>query len=486
MTIRQKLRLSILLLVVAFVVSTSTIAYTFHSVSQAMAYMAAVNYTIRLVFELSFLGYEYQTYREKRAVMQWQSIHRQLGQHIATLAVDTAMPEDDAVLQRMHATHALLSTLFAKLTAQEAGTEALRLIGQNLLLRSNVLIADAHQLAVVSNRTIATRMNILLGILLGSLGPLLGACVFIGMAHRRLLRSLAALHEGTAALGRGHLTHKLHITGHDEFTDLAGTLNAMAEQLHTDILQRQYAQAQLQQYAQELTRSNADLEQFAYVASHDLQEPLRAVVGFLQLLQQNYQGRFEARADEFIRHAVEGGMRMQMLIDGLLTYARVGPQDAAFTPTDCTVVLTQVLANLKVALEESGAVVTHAPLPTVLADPTQLLQLFQNLLSNALKFRAAAPSTVHISAERQEDTWRFAVRDNGIGIEPQYVGRIFAIFQRLHTRSRYPGTGIGLALCKKIVERHGGRIWVESVLGQGATFFFTLPHVREHNRNSVE
>jgi light-regulated signal transduction histidine kinase (bacteriophytochrome) len=145
-----------------------------------------------------------------------------------------------------------------------------------------------------------------------------------------------------------------------------------------------------------------------------------------------------------------------------------------------------VLANLKVALEESGAVVTHAPLPTVLANPTQLLQLFQNLLSNAIKFRTVVPPTVHISAERQEDAWRFAVRDNGMGIEPQYVERIFAIFQRLHTRSRYPGTGIGLALCKKIVERHGGRIWVESALGQGATFFFTLPHVREQNRNSVE
>jgi len=478
MTIRQKLRLSILLLVVAFVVSTSTIAYTFHSVSQAMAYMAAVNYTIRLVFELSFLGYEYQTYREERAVVQWQSIHRQLGQHLATLAVDTAVPEDDALLQRMHATHALLSTLFAKLTAQEAETEAVRLIGQNLLLRSNMLVADAHQLAVVSNRTVTTWMHILLGILLGSLGPLLGACVFIGMAHRRLLRSLAALHEGAAALGQGHLTRQLHVTGHDEFADLAGTLNAMAEQLHTDIMQRQHAQAQLQQYAQELTRSNADLEQFAYVASHDLQEPLRAVVGFLQLLQQNYQGRFEARADEFIRHAVEGATRMRTLINDLLEYSRVSTRGGAFTPTDCPSVVQQVLANLKVAIEESGAVVTHDSLPTVLADATQLLQVFQNLLSNALKFRGDQPPAIHIGVEPHDGAWRFAIRDNGIGIEPQYAARVFEIFQRLHTRREYPGTGIGLALCKKIVERHGGRIWVESELGKGAMFAFTLPDRR--------
>jgi len=298
------------------------------------------------------------------------------------------------------------------------------------------------------------------------------------MAHRRLLRSLAALHEGAAALGQGHLTRQLHVTGHDEFTDLAGTLNAMAEQLHRDIMQRQHAQARLQQYAQELTRSNADLEQFAYVASHDLQEPLRAVVGFLQLLQQNYQGRLEARADEFIRHAVEGSIRMQMLIDGLLAYARVGPQDASLTPTDCTALQQQALANLKVALEESSAVVTHDPLPIVLADATQLLQVFQNLLGNALKFHTAAPPIVHISAERQEDAWVFTVRDNGIGIEAQYVERIFAVFQRLHTRREYPGTGIGLALCKKMVERHGGRIWVESELGKGAMFAFTLPDRR--------
>jgi signal transduction histidine kinase len=467
MTIRQKLRLSILLLVVAFMVSASTIAYIFRAVHRETAYLAAVNHTIRLVFELSLLGYEYQTYRQERAAVQWQSIHRQLGQEFATLVAATVVPGDDAVLRRMQDTHTLLSTLFAKLAAQETQTEAAQLVVQSLLLRSNVLVADAHQLAAASNRAIATRTDILLVILMGSLVPLLGACVFVSIAHRRLLVSLATLHEGTAVIGQGHLTYRLHVSGHDEFTNLAGTLNAVAEQLHTDRLQRQ-------QYIQELTRSKADLEHFAYAASHDLQEPVRAVVMCLQLFQTDYTGKLEARADELIRHAVEGGARMRTLVDDLLAYARVSTRSTPLVPTDCTVVLTRTLDNLKVGLEESGAVVTHDPLPTVLADATQLLCVFQNLLSNALKFRTAAPPTVHISAERQEGAWLFAVRDNGMGIEPQYAERIFVLFQRLHTRRVYPGTGMGLALCKKIVERHGGRIWVESALGQGATFFFTI------------
>jgi light-regulated signal transduction histidine kinase (bacteriophytochrome) len=234
----------------------------------------------------------------------------------------------------------------------------------------------------------------------------------------------------------------------------------------------------LRHTAADLARSNADLGQFAYVASHDLQEPLRAVRGCLQLLQQRYAGRLDARGDEYIRHAVEGADRMRMLIQGLLAYSGVTTYGGAFTPTDCTAVLKQALANLKVAIEESGAVVTHTPLPTVPVDATQLLQVFQNLVGNAIKFRAAAPPAISISAECRADEWRFAVRDNGIGIEPQYAKRIFVIFQRLHTRVEYPGTGIGLALCQKIVERHGGRIWVESALGQGATFFFTLPSRR--------
>ncbi len=245
-----------------------------------------------------------------------------------------------------------------------------------------------------------------------------------------------------------------------------------------DVTERKQAEAALARYAQDLARSNAELEQFAYVASHDLQEPLRAVTGMVQLLRQRYQGQLDARADEFITHAVDGATRMQALISDLLTYSRVGTRGKPFAPTGCSAILEDALANLAVALRESGATVTHDTLPVVTADATQMTQLFQNLIGNALKFRGEHPPEVHVGAEQREGEWQFSVRDNGIGIEPQYLERIFGVFQRLHTRREYPGTGIGLAICKKIVERHGGRIWIESEPGQGSTFYFTLPDRR--------
>lgn len=245
-----------------------------------------------------------------------------------------------------------------------------------------------------------------------------------------------------------------------------------------DITERKQAEAELQRTARELACSNADLEQFAFAASHDLQEPLRAVVECLQLLQQGDTEQLDVRAQELLQHAIEGGKRMRTLINNLLVYARLGAHEHPFAPVDGEAVLQQAIGNLRVVIEESGAVITREPLPGIWADATQLLQVFQNLLGNALKFRSAEPPAIHIGITRTTDAWEFAVRDNGIGIDPQYAKHIFAIFQRLHTRAEYPGTGIGLALCKKIIERHGGRIWVESELGQGATFFFTIPDRR--------
>ncbi|RLC93830.1 MAG: hypothetical protein DRI39_04605 [Chloroflexi bacterium] len=248
-----------------------------------------------------------------------------------------------------------------------------------------------------------------------------------------------------------------------------------------DITERKQSQEKLTQLMTELSRSNAELEQFAYVASHDLQEPLRMVSSFLQLLARRYEGKLDEEADEFIRYAVDGARRMQGLINDLLTYSRVGTRGKPFEPTDCEEVLEQALANLHIAIEESGATVTHGPLPTVVADEGQLVQLLQNLVGNALKFRRDEPPRVHIGAEQAGDMWVFSVSDNGIGISPEYCDRIFILFQRLHSRDEYPGTGIGLAVCKKIVERHGGRIWVESEVGKGATFRFTLPSTKKES-----
>jgi signal transduction histidine kinase len=224
-----------------------------------------------------------------------------------------------------------------------------------------------------------------------------------------------------------------------------------------------------------LSRSNDELQQFAYVASHDLQEPLRAIAGCVQLLQQRCEGRLDERGTELIGHTIDGVVRMQALIDDLLTLSRVGSASIPAADTDAGPVLRAALENLSAAIRESGATITHDPLPSVPMEPTQMLQVFQNLLGNAIKFRGRQPPKIHVGAVREEKRWRFSVSDNGIGIEPQYFEKIFRVFQRLHTRRDYPGSGIGLAICRKILVRHGGLIWLESELNRGTTFFFTVP-----------
>ncbi len=242
-----------------------------------------------------------------------------------------------------------------------------------------------------------------------------------------------------------------------------------------DISVRKAAELHLLQTVEELNRSNEELGQFAYIASHDLQEPLRMVASYTQLLSRRYKGQLDTDADEFIAFAVDGASRMQRLIDDLLAYSRVGTKGQDLLATSSEEALEQALLNLRGAIEESGALVTHDPLPTVLADEMQLVQLFQNLVGNAIKYQDPGVPRVHISAARNSGKkWIFAVNDNGLGIDPQYFEKIFGVFQRLHGRDEFAGTGIGLAICKKIVERHGGSISVESQPGKGSTFRFAL------------
>jgi signal transduction histidine kinase len=225
----------------------------------------------------------------------------------------------------------------------------------------------------------------------------------------------------------------------------------------------------------ELARSNQDLEQFAYVASHDLQEPLRMVATYTQLLAERYRGKLDADADKYIHYAVDGALRMQKLVQDLLAFSRVGREGITLRSTDCNAALQASLKNLEAAIQESGAVVHPAQLPVVTADSSQLIQVFQNLIGNAIKFRGAEPPLIRISAQAKRKEWVFSVADNGIGIAAEHVESVFVIFRRLHARAEYPGNGIGLSICKKIIEQHGGRIWVESEPGHGSTFKFTLP-----------
>ena len=243
-----------------------------------------------------------------------------------------------------------------------------------------------------------------------------------------------------------------------------------------DITERKRSEEHLNKTMEELKRSNEELEQFAYIAFHDLQEPLRMVSSYTQLLSLRYKGRLDSDADEFIAFAVDGCNRMQGLIRDLLSYSRVGADAEALRKISCEDALAKTLKNLSVVIQESGAIVTHDSLPVIMMDETQLVQVFQNLIGNAIKYRRVESPLVHVSATRDGGgEWIFSVRDNGMGIEPQYFERIFILFQRLHGQNEFEGTGIGLAMCKKIVDRLGGRIWVESQPMKGSTFYFALP-----------
>ena len=298
-------------------------------------------------------------------------------------------------------------------------------------------------------------------------------------AYRETVPLLYAILREAQKQGKEVLLTELTITCKDGSTRYVEQMGSHVANrimvIYKDITERKRYEESLKEKTEELARSNRDLEQFAYVASHDLQEPLRMVTNYVQLLARRYKGKLDPDADDFINFAVDGAIRMWRLINDLLTYSRVGTQNKGLKSTDCETVLKHSLDNLKIAIEENEAVITHDSLPTVMGDHLQLGQLFQNLIGNAIKFRGKESPRIHISASRNGREWTFSVRDNGIGIAPEYVERIFVIFQRLHNREEYPGTGIGLAVCKRIVERHGGRIWAESEKGKGTTFYFTLP-----------
>ncbi|WP_017547225.1 ATP-binding protein [Nocardiopsis prasina] len=318
-----------------------------------------------------------------------------------------------------------------------------------------------------SGLTLATQQVVALLVLVGLVVVFLSVFLWV-MLQQWVLRPLEELAGHMRQVSEGYYAHRISLHGPPEIVQLGQDVDAMRERIVQDLDEVASARRKLQEQStllehqtEELRRSNLELEQFAYVASHDLQEPLRKVASFCQLLQRRYHGQLDERADSYIDFAVEGAKRMQTLINDLLAFSRVG-RTKNFAPVDLNVALDDALSSLETRLEEAGAEISGDPLPTVQGDRTLLTQVFFNLVGNAVKFRGEDAPKVRLSVERQGDEWVFCCADNGIGIEPQYAERIFVIFQRLHTREKYTGTGIGLAMCKKIVEFHGGRMWLDT------------------------
>jgi signal transduction histidine kinase len=301
------------------------------------------------------------------------------------------------------------------------------------------------------------------------------------MLRRTVTLPIGALARRVRRVAQGDFDRKLRSRGPRDIGALAADIDSMRQRILQELSASQDAHAQLDEQARELERSNAELEQFAYVASHDLQEPLRKVASFCQLLEQRYKGQLDERADQYITFAVDGAKRMQQLINDLLAFSRVGRNAGELQPIDLDDVLASAIVNLQAAIEESGAQVEFDPLPTVNGEASLLALVFQNLIGNAIKFHGDDPPHVRIDVAREDGRWLFTCSDNGIGIAPDYAERVFVIFQRLHPKDEYAGTGIGLAMCRKIVEYHGGRIWLDTEVNprSGTIFRFTLPALQE-------
>ena len=508
MRISTRLHLIALLPILSALLIGLTLRATFSSVREAKSMADLADGVIQGMFELNLLTYEYAEEREKRGEVQWGRRHESLARLVKEVRGRT--PEEGQILDRIRGRLTVIGAIFAQFAASNRPEEVEsrgpersrewqdRLIGQ-MMVTSQSMVSDAKQLGRLSRANSSEahiRANWLIMATLIFVTPLMTAISFwIG---RSIRRPVEELRRGTETIAAGDLDHAVHILGRHEISQLAQAFNEMTQglkssyaDLHREISERKRAERELQvlnetlerrvqERTAELSRSNESLQQFAYVASHDLQEPLRAVEGYAQVLARRYQGKLDEQADRFVSNIVEGVDRMKALIGGLLDYSRVGAKAGGLEMSDAGESVSNALMNLETAIRESGARITRDGLPQVRVDAAQFTQVFQNLIGNAIKFRGEVPPEIEISARRTGDEkWQFAVRDNGIGMEPQYHEKIFVIFRRLHTRESYRGTGIGLALCKRIVERHGGEIWVESEPGEGSTFFFTIPDTSE-------
>ena len=448
---------------------------------------------VEAALNLTLVANDFAVYGDERPRQQWSISYGNALQLLATAEALFREPDDRDILARIGFDHSAAGELFEQLApaAESTGDRAVppelraRLASQ-LAVRLQQAAAGSLELAARTRSRLAraqTRTTRLVVSALVVMVAIIGGLLALVLAG--VVRPIRRLRASTEIVGSGRLDHRVGLTARDEIGELARAFDTMTQrlrdltvsrsELEAEVARTTRAQLLLQQRTDELERSNAELEQFAYVASHDLQEPLRSMTGFAGFLRRRCQGRLGSDGERYLERIVAAAARMQKLILDLLQYSRVGRDGASSTPVDVEEIVAQEIANLERTIRESGATVTHGDLPTVHVDPALLAQLLRNLIGNALKFHSRQPPEVAISCRRREDEWEFAVRDNGIGIQPEHADRIFDIFKRLHTRAEYSGTGIGLAVCKKAAERMGGRIWVESEPDAGATFFFTVP-----------
>jgi signal transduction histidine kinase len=467
--IRKRLQISAIPAIAVSLVAALFISLGWQQQGNTREQRRKAQMVVKGVFNLNSIAYEYTMTRSLDDVNDWYQESQRLEKILESY--EPANDNEERLLLEARASHMRILDHFRKLSdtapigpRHDARFDRLweRRNASEFLRECRSMLRMGFELAASAearDRAASRRTNALVVVsILVLVGVIAVGAVWMAST---VVDRVDAVHKGMEIVATGNLDHRIEMEGDDEFGDLARAFDDMTERLQT-------SQAELQ-------RSNKALEEYAYVASHDLSEPLRMVSSFLQLLERRYRANLDQKAHEYIDFAVDGAKRMQVLIKDLLHYSRVGMSNTPFERVDCNKLVAQVWQDLNVAVEESHAELSCGDLPAIHGDRLQLQQLFQNIIANGIKFHGETAPYISVRAVIDGEQARFTIADNGIGIDPDHATRIFVIFQRLHTREQYSGTGIGLAVCKKIVDRHGGEIWVESAEGSGSRFCFTLP-----------
>jgi signal transduction histidine kinase len=475
--------------VILIVIAAATVTADQHAAKASDQEKIAINVT-QGASELGYLANDYVIYHEAQQLDRWQSKYESFSGNVSQLNANDL--DQQAIVNNIQVDQQRMKDVFDSIASSVGDSSSnqtlasIQVSWSRMGIQSNELVSESMRLSQLLRADADQQKqttNALILVLVGVFGAFLVA-VYV-QTFRRTLRSIDDLKNGTSVIGSGNLDFKIDVKHNDEIGDLTKAFNQMSTDLKSvttsktelegEIAERKQTEEELEKRTRELSRSNDELKQFAYVASHDLQEPLRMVTAYLTRLENNCGDKLDDKGKVYLGFAVEGGLRARNLVQDLLTFSRIDAQGKPFQETDMDTVMDVVTNNLAVQIKEQRAMVTHGPLPHVTADDGQMVQLLQNLVSNGIKFRKEEDPQVRVECTRQGNDWLFTVQDNGIGLDQQYADKIFVIFQRLHTKEEYPGSGIGLAISKKIVERHGGRIWVESEMGKGSSFHFTLP-----------